>query len=118
MATIEFDAPGYHVEITSSSPLNPTSTAYATFIESLARVDLTLDPISLDVNVSGSDFSYALVGNSSRTYSATLRLTNRQRKITGTSFWALPELLLHNPMIESVFGLLEASVTKIEVDWS
>lgn len=118
MATIEFDAPGYHVEITSTNALSPVSNAYRDFLESLARVDAQLDPVSLDVAAAGPDFSYNLVGNASRTYSATLRLTARQRKITGTSFWTLPELLFHNPIIESIFGLLEASVTKIEVDWS
>ena len=118
MATIEFDAPGYHVEITSTNALDPTSAIYRFFIESLYRVDATLDPVSLDVNVSGLDFTYALTGAGARSYNAVLKLTGRQRRITGTSFWSLPELLNHNPMIESIFGLLEASVTKVEVDWS
>ena len=118
MAIIEFDAPGYHVEVTSTVALDPTSTVWRTFIESLARVDFTLDPIAMDVVASGLDYTYALTGNGARNYNAVLKLTGRQRRITGTSFWSLPELLNHNPMIESIFGLLESSVTKVEVDWS
>lgn len=118
MATIEFDAPGFHAEIVSSAPIHPKHGVWVDFIEALTKIDQFLDPISLDVNVAGADFSYVLTGGESRSYSATLRVAQRQRKVNSTSFWTLAQLLQHNPMIEAVFGLLEASVTKIEVDWS
>lgn len=120
MAKIEFDAPGYHVEVTSGAAVNPSGRPWLDFIDALARVDATLDPISLDVVATTpvGDWTYALVAAGSRTYSATLRLTARQRKVTGTSFWTVEHLLLHNPLVESVLALLEISATKIEVDWT
>lgn len=114
---IKIDGPGYHYKITSGSPVDPTGPAHTAFLDALVRVTATLSPISLDVMTSGADFTYDLIGAAGRNYHAALKLTGRQRQITGTSFWTLQELLYHNPMIEAIFLLLEASATKVDADW-
>lgn len=118
MAVIEFDAPGYHGEITSTTAISPASKEFRALADSLEIITNAFAPVSLNVTASGSDYTYALVGAAGRTYSATLRPTGHLRKITGTSFWTLGELLIHNPVIENVFAMLDKTMTKLEVDWS
>lgn len=117
MPDIKVDAPGYHYKITSTNPIAPDGEAHKAFLDALIRISNTIGPVSLDVMTSGPNFVYDFLGTGTRNYHAVLSPTGRQRQITATSFWTLQEFLHHNPMVEAVFLLLEASATKIEVDW-
>lgn len=118
MATIEFDAPGYHAEITSTSPIALASVPFQKFLEALGKVDVAFNPISIAFAAGGGagNFSYTL-SLPGRSFASVLNPVNQTRSAT-TGFFSLPELLAHNPMIDSLFGLVAASATKVEVTWA
>jgi hypothetical protein len=126
MATIKFDDPKYHVEITSTSPIqlidsDGHATAFSRFVAALDALDAAITPEKLEVLPDAGDIKYKMTFADTRTYRALLRVVpggQHLRSVTQTSFFALPELLTHNLVVEACLGLLAESVTNITVDWT
>jgi hypothetical protein len=116
--TIEMDQVGYHLEVASTTPIRVRSLEFAAFLTALVDLDASLNPAELEVTPSGAGlYAYHLELGDGREVDAVLNSLLGSRSIT-TDFMFLPELLVHNPVIESLFGLIKGSMTSLEVTWT
>ncbi len=118
MPTIEMDQVGYHVELVSTSPIRVRSLEFAAFLTALLDLDAALNPAQIELTHTGAGlYAYHLELGDGREIDAVLNSLLGSRSTT-TDFMLLGELLVHNPIIESLFGLIKASATSLEVTWT
>lgn len=116
-ATIEFDDPAFHVQILSADPIPIASHEFRTFVDAITAVQIDGGVATITCVVADIITTYLLTANDARTYGALLDLEDRTRAITSEPF-TLRELLSQNPIIETIFGLLDLTATSITVTFT